>query len=400
MRNKLLKFGVVMIALAVFSSCDQKVTPPNPPVPVNIIKVSLQSVVYFDKYPATTQALNQVNLLPQVQGYITGIFFNDGADVRKGQRLYEIDTRLYQASVSAAEANLKVAKGNYDQAKQDADRYVYLNSYNAVAKQQYDHAIIALQNAKNQVAAAEETVKTAKTNLTYAIISAPFDGTVGFSQVKIGNMVVAGQTILNTISTNNPIAVDILVNEKQLPQFEGFQNNTKAGNDSLFTMLLPNNTPYPFPGKISVIDRAVDPQTGSIRVRLIFPNNKKVLKAGMSCVVKVHNQETAPQMLIPNKAVVEQMGEYFVFISKDTAYKRSPDADNKQAADTTMESVKLRSVQRKVQLGQTIGGNIIVLSGLSINDRLIVDGVQAIHDGSAIAAKPLTPKGEIKTPNP
>ena len=87
---------MVLFIITAIYSCDQKVTPPNPPVPVNIIKVATQTVVYFDKYPATTQALNQVNLLPEVQGYITGIFFNDGADVRKGQKLYEIDTRLYQ----------------------------------------------------------------------------------------------------------------------------------------------------------------------------------------------------------------------------------------------------------------------------------------------------------------
>ena len=395
--NKLL-FGLGLMVVVSFCSCTQPVPLPTPPVPVNLISVSAQPVLYYDKYPATTQALNQVNLLPEVQGYITGIFFQDGAEVKKGQKLYEIDTRLYKSSVDAAEANLKVAKGNYNQAKQDADRYVYLNSYNAVAKQQYDHAIIALQNAKNQVAAAEEAVKTAKTNLTYAVITAPFDGTVGFSQVKMGNMVTVGQTVLNTISTNNPMAVDFLVNEKQLQKFEGFQNNTKGNNDSLFTIVLPNGAPYPFPGKISVIDRAVDPQTGSIRVRLVFPNPKNELKVGMSCVVRVRNLETTPQILIPSKAIVEQMGEYFVFIAKDTIYEH-PNADTTKKVDT-VETPKLRSVQRKVQVGQTIGPNIIVLSGINIGDKLLVDGVQAVHDGSQIAlgSKKQGGEGERKKP--
>jgi membrane fusion protein (multidrug efflux system) len=389
--NKLL-FGLGLLSIVCFCSCTQKAPPPTPPVPVNLISVAAQPVLYYDKYPATTEALSQVNLYPEVQGYITGIFFKDGDEVKKGQKLYEIDTRLYKASVDAAEANLKVAKGNYTQAKQDADRYEYLNSYNAVAKQLYDHAIITLQNAKNQVEAAEEAVKTAKTNLTYAVIDAPFDGTVGFSQVKMGNMVTVGQTVLNTISTNNPMAVDFLVNEKQLQKFEGFQNNTQGNNDSLFTMVLPDGTTYPFTGKISVIDRAVDPQTGSIRVRLVFPNPKNELKAGMSCVVRVRNLETTPQILIPNKAIVEQMGEYFVFIAKDTVYEH-PSSDTAKKVDT-VETPKLRSVQRKVQLGQTIGPNVIVLSGINVGDKLLVDGVQAVHDGSQIAAGNKKPAGE------
>ena len=395
--NKLL-FGLGLLSIVCFCSCSQPTPPPTPPVPVNLVAVSAQPVLYYDKYPATTQALNQVNILPEVQGYITNIFFQDGAEVKKGQKLYEIDTRLYKSSVDAAEANLKVAKGNYDQAKQDADRYVYLNSYNAVAKQQYDHAIIALQNAKNQVEAAEQSVKTAKTNLSYAVITAPFDGTVGFSQVKLGNMVTVGQTVLNTISTNNPMAVDLLVNEKQLQKFEGFQNNTHGNNDSLFTMVLPNGASYPFPGKIVVIDRAVDPQTGSIRVRLVFPNPKNELKVGMSCVVRVRNLETTPQILIPSKAIVEQMGEYFVFIAKDTIYEH-PSADTAKKVDT-VETPKLRSVQRKVQVGQTIGPNVIVLSGINIGDKLLIDGVQAVHDGSLIAAggKKQGGEGEKKKP--
>ncbi len=378
--NKLL-VGIVLMGVIALASCEQKLPPPTPPVPVNVIAVVAKNVTYFDQYPATIQALSQVNLLSEVQGYITGIYFHDGVEVKKGQVLYEIDRRLYQAALSAAEANLKVAKGNYDQAKQDADRYIYLNSYNAVAKQQYDHAIIALQNAKNQVSAAEEGVHTAKTNLTYATITAPFDGTVGFSQVKLGNMVTVGQTILNTISTNNPMAVDMLVNEKQLQQFEGFQSNKKE-NDSLFSLLLPSGATYPLNGKISVIDRAVDPQTGSIRVRLVFLNPKNELKVGMSCVVKVGNQETKPQLLIPNKAVVEQMGEYFVFIAKDTLSVHV-DTATKTTTDT-VETPKPRAIQRKVKLGRTINENVIVLAGINLGDRLIVDGVQAIHDGSII----------------
>jgi RND family efflux transporter MFP subunit len=300
--------SIVLITCLAIVGCKPKPVPPTPPTPVNLITATAQRVLYYDKYPATTQGLSQVNLIPQVQGYITGIFFIEGAHVTKGQKLYEIDIRLYQAAYDAAVANLKGVQSSQLQAQQDADRYTYLNSQDAVAKQLYDHAVVALQVAKNNTESAEQAVKTAKTNLGYSAIYAPFDGTIGFSQVKLGNMVTVGQTVLNTVSTDNPMAVDFLVNEKQLPAFEMLQERKQDVHDSLFTILLPDNSQYPYTGKISVIDRAVDPQTGAIRIRLEFANPKNILRVGMSCIVRVHNLEPAPVLLIPGKAVVEQMG--------------------------------------------------------------------------------------------
>ena len=307
-----------IISCIFFLSCSQKkeAPPANPEVPVNLYTVQKQSVLYYDQYPSTTQALSQVNILSQVQGYVTEIDVKDGSDVKKGQVLYEIDRRLYQSAYDAAVANLKVAQGNQVQAQQDADRYVYLNQYHAVATQLYDHAVITLQNAKNEVGAAEQSVSSARTNLSYSIITAPFDGTIGFSQVKLGGVVTVGSTILNTISTNDPMAIDFLVNEKQLPHFEKIQTGREKMPDSLFTILMPDNSLYPEQGKISVIDRAVDPQTGTIRIRIVFPNPKYDLKAGMSCLLRVHNQDTEPQLVLPGKAVVEQMGEYFVYVAR------------------------------------------------------------------------------------
>jgi RND family efflux transporter MFP subunit len=375
--NKVILSAILISCLAA-TACKQKHPPANPEVPVNLLKLKTRNVLYYDKYPSTTAALSQVSLLPQIQGAVTGIFFTEGTQVKKGQKLYEIDERIYRDNYDAAIANQRVAEGNLAQAQQDADRYDYLNKYNAVAKQQYDHAIITLQNAKSSVKSAEEAVKTAKTNLQYTIVTAPFDGTIGFSQVKLGNVVTAGSTVLNTISTNDPIAVDFIVNEKQLSRFEKLQNN-RSVTDSLFTILLPDNTLYPYIGKISVIDRAVDSQTGSIRIRLVFPNPKNNLRVGMSCVIRVHNEETTPQMVLPSKAVVEQMGEYFVFVAQDSVSNK-PQAQS----DTGSRKPKLLAVQKKVQVGQTIGPNVIIKSGIEPGDRIVTDGVQLLHDHSQI----------------
>jgi len=370
--------NIIFISCLILAACKHKQATPSAEVPVNLYQLKEQQVLYYDNYPSTTAALSQVNLLPQIQGAITGIYFTEGSHVTKGQKLYEIDKRIYQASYDAAIANLKVSQGNLQQAQQDADRYEYLNKYNAVAKQQYDHAVITLQNAKNQVQSAQEAVKTASTNLNYAIVTAPFTGKIGFSMVKLGDVVSIGSTVLNTISTDNPMAVDFVINEKQLPHFEQLQMDSKHRPDSLFTILLPDNSLYPYTGKISVIDRAVDSQTGAIRIRLVFPNPKNTLRVGMSCLVRVHNQDTQPQLVLPGKAVVEQMGEYFVFVARDTLLRDSA------AKQDNAKKHELLAMQKKVQTGQTIDQNIVIKGGLKTGDRVVVDGVQALHDGSQI----------------
>jgi len=384
---------LLIAACLLFASCHKKHKAPILPTPVNVFTVKAKTVFYFDKYPANLVALSQVDLRAQVQGYITGIFFKEGDHVKKGQKLYEIDRQLYQENYDQAKANLQVAEGNLTQAQQDADRYTYLNSQDAVAKQILDHAIITLQNAKNTVTAAQQTLKMAATNLNYAVISAPFDGTIGFSQVKLGNMVTVGQTILNTISTDDPMGVDFLISEKQLSFFEQLKNNEQQTIDSLFTIILPNDSIYPHTGKISIIDRAVDPQTGTIKVRVVFPNPDYSLRPGISCVLRVHNQEKGPKLLVPSKAIVELMGEYFVYMVKDSTV-RNPN-------DTTKTEQATVAIQKKVQTGQTIAPNVIIKSGIKEGDKIIVDGLQTLHSGSIVdlSKKPAGAQGKNDAKN-
>jgi RND family efflux transporter MFP subunit len=372
------QYFTLLTICILFGACSQKAPQPNPTVPVNLYTVKAQTVEYYDKYPANTVAISQVDIRPEVQGYITSIDFTEGSHVKKGQKLYEIDQRLFQDAYDQAKANLDVAKGNELMNQQDADRYTYLNNQDAIAKQTLDHTLIALEQAKNSVKAAEQALKIAETNLTYSIISAPFDGTIGISQVRLGNMVTVGSTVLNTISTDDPMGVDILISEKQLQHFEELKNATQQTIDSLFTIILPNGALYASTGKISIIDRAVDPQTGTIRVRIVFPNPDFSLKPGLSCVLRVHNQETTPQLMVPSKAVVELMGEYFVYMAKDSTAPI--------AGDSTKTHAVTMALQKKVQLGQTIGANVIIKKGVTEGESIVVDGVQSLHSGSVINA--------------
>jgi membrane fusion protein (multidrug efflux system) len=375
MKMTLLMSSSILTGCILLYSCGDTgkpaLNPANIPVPVNIIRLKPEKPVYYDKFPGTVVALMQVDIHAVVEGYVTGMFFKEGDQVKKGQKLYTIDDSKYRASMNQASANVCVAESNLEQAQKDADRYNALNERNAVAKQLLDHSITALENAKNQVTAANQELLKPLTDLGYSTITAPFDGTIGISQVKLGNTVITGQTILNTISTDDPMAVEIIVNEKQISRFLKLKQRKPIEADSIFTLGLPDNSIYNKVGQISFLDRGVNPQTGSIIVRVEFPNPAFELRAGMSCTVRVRNDDTSMKILIPSKAIVEQMGEYFVYIAKDTL-------------------ASLRALQRKVVLGQTIANRVIVKNGLEAGADLIVDGVQKLHDGSLIVTG--TPK--------
>ncbi len=355
----------------------------NTPTPVTLQVAQVEPAVYYDEYPGTATALSQVDLRAQVNGYITGIFFKEGDRVRKGQKLYEIDRRKYQDAVLQAQAALAQSRANQDRAQKDADRYVYLQKQDAIAKQIVDHALTDLATAKAGVANAAAVLNTTRTDLNFATITAPFDGTIGLSQVKLGTLVAASQTLLNTISSDNPMAVDFVVNEKELPRFVRLeQQGAGLPGDSLFTLRLADGTRYDATGRISVIDRAVDPQTGTIRIRLIFPNTEGILRSGMSCTVRVHSQDGSQQLLIPNRATTEQMGEYFVFVAKDTT--AAPASSDAKGDKQTPAGPQLVAKQRKVLLGRVIGPNVIVKSGIEPGDRIVVDGLQKLRDGGPI----------------
>lgn len=364
MKNTIQTFSYLAGTLLLLASCkgkapEQPKTPP--PAAVAVYTVQKEPAVYFDQYPATIVPLNQVDLKAQVTGYITGVFFTDGQHVRKGQKLYEIDHQLYQANYDQAVASLNVVKANLQKAQQDADRYTDLLKQDAVAKQKVDYALADLQSVKMQLAAAQANVARLSNDLRFSTIYAPFDGTIGISQAKVGTLVTANQNVLNTVSTDDPMAVDISVDQKEIPRFMQLQQKPANAADSTFTLLLPDNTVYTQPGHISLIDRSVDPQTGTIKTRLVFAN-KGQLKPGMSTNVLVKNNQGGEFILAPYKSVVEQMGEFFVFVVNDSS----------------------KVSQKKVMLGTRIKDKVIVKDGLQAGDKIVTEGVQKLKDGAAV----------------
>lgn len=360
-------FGVLtIVALFMATSCgsnkaaDQKPAPAA--IPVNVYTVAAQSVTGIDKYPATIVPLNEVQLRAEVTGSITGIFVKDGQTVTKDQKLYEIDRSKYLANYKQAQAQVKAAQNTLEQAKRDAERYERLQEKDAIARQVVENAKTALLNAESQLLGAEAALANAQTDLNRSLITAPFGGTIGISNIKLGSLVSVGSTLINTISTTDPIAVDIAVNEKDIYRFSMYMEQPHNNKDSLFTLQLPGGEVYPSQGQLITIDRAVNPLTGTITARFSFDNPKGNLRAGMSGLLRVRNQDTGKQLVIPSVAVTEQLGEFYVFVVGDS---------NKVS-------------QQRVTLGTTAADMVVIRDGLQSGDLIVSTGVQNLRNGSVV----------------
>jgi membrane fusion protein (multidrug efflux system) len=284
-----------------------------------------------------------------------------------------VDDQLYSANYQQAVANLQVQQANMNRASKDADRYHELDKNDAIAKQVVDNADAALEVTRKQVAAANANIRAMQTNVKYTKVYAPFNGVIGISTVKTGSAVTAGQTLLNTISSDKELAVDFNIDQKEIYRFTTMMNEKPNVEDSTFTLAFGEDV-YPYPGKIVLLDRAVNPQTGTIKARLVFPNNKNLLIAGMNGTVRVKSNAKAHSVLIPYKAVVEQLGEFFVYVPGDS---------NKVS-------------QRRVVLGKQIGNDVIIKDGLADGEKVVVEGVQNLREGAVINTAPPKSPGEAK----
>ncbi len=366
--KKYFKPSILFFALGtVLYGCGQQqaqTPPPAAAVPVSVYQVASKSVEGLDTYPATVVALNEVELRPQVSGYITSIFVKDGQQVKKGQKLYQIDQNKYVAARNQAAASLASAKANLARIQKDVERYERLDQNEAIAKQTLDNAKADLLTAEAQVQASEAQVAAAETDLAYSQIVAPFDGRIGISQVRLGTQVSLGQPLLNTLSSTHPIQVDFVINEKEIPRFSKLLNSP-AGSDSVFRLKLSDGSVYAHPGKLATIDRAVGRQTGTVNVRVELPNREELLIPGMTGALQVLNQDHGDQLVIPYKAVTEQMGEYFVYLV---------------GADSTVS-------QQTIKLGTVFGAEVAVREGLQAGQTIVVDGLQKIRQGAKVAVQ-------------
>lgn len=333
-----------------------------PAIPVSVQSVTEEIVSGADEYPGNVVPLNETELRAEVSGYITGIFVADGASVSKGQKLYEIDRTRYEAAAQQAQANLAIAEANLDRIRRDVERYRKLAEQDAIARQTLDYAETDLSNAEAQVASAKAALTTAQTNLNRSTIVAPFSGTIGIAQVRMGALVSAGSTLINSISSVNPIAVDFPINEREIARFNTLRQSTDVLRDSVISISLPDGTPYRQLGKIIAMDRAVDRNTATLTVRASFENPDELLRAGMATTVQVHTQSKSKQLVIPYRAVMEQLGQTSVYVLTDSS---------------TVE-------QRGIKLGLKMADRVVVTEGLSNGEQVVTDGTINLRPGAKV----------------
>lgn len=366
MKKKHILSALIVSSTAIFAGCNSKET--NQTVALNqdrvanvsVVPVEQQIVTGSQSFPATVVPLNETELRAEVSGYVTNILVADGAYVKKGQKLYEIDRTRYAAEVEQAEATLRIAEANLDRTARDLDRYKVLAEKDAIARQTLDYAETDHRNLQAQVQAAKAALTTANMNLRRSSIIAPFNGTVGISQVRPGALVTAGTTLMNTISSTNPIAVEFQVSELEINRIIQMQRgNTTDG----IQIRLPDGQIYQENGKISTVDRAIDRATGTLRVRATFSNDAELLRAGMNLTLSLSNTSPVEENVVPQKAVIEQLGVYNVYVVNDSS----------------------KAEYVEVRLGTKFGDKVVIKSGLSKGQKIVVDGANTISNGDKLA---------------
>ena len=341
---------------------------------VSVATVEYASAPTQQEYHSTLVANKQTNLISDVGGRVEALLFNEGGYVRKGQPLYNIDKSRYQAIYDQAVAQLKIAQTNLITDKTDAQRYQNLWDHNAVDKIQLDHANAQVEVAKATVISAEANVAHAKTDLDHATVVAPFGGTTDVSKVRLGDLVVANQTPLVTIVDNTNMMADFFIPEGDYVKLGASDKNIKD-KLSHFNLILPDGSAYQHKGKLDFVDNTVDPTTGTIMVRLSFPNPGAILKSGMNCVVRsTQNNNGEKSIIIPQQAVQQLLDEYYVYVVNDNGIVK----------------------ETEIKPGLTSGNMQIILSGLKPGQKVIVEGIEKVKPNEKVNTVPYS-NGPAKT---
>jgi membrane fusion protein (multidrug efflux system) len=369
---------LALLSLAACGPAKQAAPAPAPPQ-VSVITARRTSVPVSTELPGRTSAYLVAQVRARVDGIVQKRSFQEGADVKANQALYQIDPAPYRAALDSAQAARQKAEANLAAASSQAERYKILIGGNAVSKQAYDNAVAAQGQAAADVAAARAAVATASINLGYTSVMSPITGRSSVSQVTQGAYVQASAaTLLTTVQQIDPIYVDL-----NQPSIAGLQlrRDVASGQVKLngagqakVTLTLEDGSQYPLAGTLQFNGVTVDPNTGSVTVRAIFPNPKYVLLPGMFVHARIEQGVNDQAFLVPIAGVShDPQGQATAFVVG---------ADRKV-------------VQRTLQAQDMAGGNWVVTAGLSEGDKVIVSGGQKVQAGMLVdasaAPNPLQP---------
>ena len=336
-----------------------------PPPTVVVTDVVQKTVPIYGEFVAQIDAKETVEIRARVQAFLDAQHFTEGTVVNKDQLLFTLDKREYQAKLAQAKAQLEVAMARLGKTETDERRLKPLAERRAVPQQDYDDAAANLLSAKAGVSAAKSQVEEAELNLSYCTIKSPIKGLIGKRLVAPGNLVGKGEaTLLDTVSSIDPIRVNVTISEAEYLNYFGQQQKKGARRPDAagLELVLADGSVYPHKGKFVIIDRAVDLKTGTLTIISEFPNPQGQLRPGQFGRVRSAVDVAENAILVPKRAIQEIQGMKSVLVVG---------ADNMVAL-------------RTIKPGATVGDLQIVLDGVKPGDRVIVDGIQKARPGSKV----------------
>ena len=370
---KLHSLLLLAAAAAAVTSCSRKQAPPPAMLPeVATVTVTREPVLLTTELPGHTSPFRIAEIRPQVNGLIQKRLFTEGSDVTAGQELYQIDPAPFQAALDNAKAALGRAEASLPAIRSRADRFKQALVDKAVSQQDLEDAEAALKQAEADVQYYRAMVETARINLNYARVVSPIPGRIGTSTVTDGAIVTAYQPVpLATIQQLDPIYVDVPQSATDLlrlkRRLEAGQIKHNATNANKVLLILPDGTKYPVEGMLQFQDISVDPTTGSVILRMVFSNPDGMLLPGMFVRGVVQEGVNDQAILIPQQGV-----------------SRDPKGNPRALIVNAEGKVELRPLT----LDRAIGDQWLVTSGLSVGDRVIVEGMQKVRPGAAVKEVP------------
>ncbi|MEG0859944.1 MAG: efflux RND transporter periplasmic adaptor subunit [Pseudomonas sp.] len=361
---KPLRYPLALLAVLVMSACGRTPEAVQAPVAtkVSVAKVLEQPINEWDEFTGRLEAPETVEVRPRVSGQIDQVAFTEGAQVKKGDLLFQIDPRPFQAEVRRLEAQLQQARATAVRSDNEARRGERLRSSNAISAELAESRTSAAAEARAGVAAIQAQLDLARLNLSFTRVTAPISGQVSRALFTAGNIVTADVTPLTSVVSTDKVYAYFDADERVYLKYTQLARDGQRGQSTPVYLGLSSETGNPHLGQMNFVDNQVNPKTGTIRGRAVFDNSDGQFTPGLYARLKLVGSATYSAVLINDEAVGTDLGKKFVLVM---------DKDNKAA-------------YRTVELGPKLEGLRIVRSGLSKDDRIVVKGLQRVRPGSPV----------------
>jgi multidrug efflux system membrane fusion protein len=350
-----LVLAALLLATSTIAACARTAAQPaDPPLPqVTVADVVARDITEWDEFTGRLEAVNAVAVRPRVSGYISAVRFDEGAVVRRGSLLFQIDPRPFQAEVDRLRAEIERARATSQRAASELARAKRLAAENAISAEEHDRRAAFAEEATAQTSAVEAALRAAELNLEFTRVIAPIDGRVGRAIVTEGNLVSGGTgdaTLLTTVVSLDPIYASFEADEHTASSYQKGQR---------IRMALGSENDFPREGTMNFLDNQIDPETGTIRGRATFRNTDRALTPGLFVRLQLPSRGTYRGVLIEDRAIGTDLDKRFVYVV------------------TPEQTIDYRAVT----LGPIVDGLRVVRSGLAQGDVVVVNGLQRVRPG-------------------